>query len=618
MPTVLVDTHAYLYVQGLLFIALPLTAWTILAGSHDAKLVALWCCSGLMTGIGFVLLGLRDQLPGVVALPVAAGLVFGAYLVGGCVLQRELGRPARWGGVLAVWAITLLGFHVALGAGTDAQELYGSTVGLAGAAWLAQLSFALAKQENTRSAKLLGAVYALAACASFLRVLAILGDWGEGHVPTAADYALVNVSALLTALYANLGYVGLVLERSRIQDKRRAADRHHEHTQRLVAEQHAQVLDAMRAQRREVLNEATPAMLHSIDAQGRLLAVSDTWLSKLGYTRAEVIGKASSDFLSPASREKAREFVLPGFFATGRCDNVDYEMVRKDGSVIDVLLSAVLERDAAGHASHSLAVIEDVTEKLARGMELAREQALRRQVELHASELNTLACERKEMFHVLAHEVRQPLNNASAALQSAAGVLAQSCEVAAADRLQRAQAVLGEVLSGLDNRLAAATLLASCDAAPTEEMDIDAVISIVLADMPSAERHRIRVQRLTPTRTAAMECGLMRLAVRNLLANALGYSPPGSPVVLRVLDCDEPLALVLEVIDQGKGIHADLVPRLFERGVRGAHGVDKPGSGLGLYIVRRVMELHGGQVEAIRQPEGGMTMRLVLPQGLGD
>jgi len=111
------------------------------------------------------------------------------------------------------------------------------------------------------------------------------------------------------------------------------------------------------------LYESTPAMLHSIDNHGILLTVSDTWLSKMGYTREEVIGRNSADFLAPASYEYARNIVLPRYLASGRCDNVEYQMVRKDGSLIDVRLSAIMERDADGQPVRSLAILEDVTDK---------------------------------------------------------------------------------------------------------------------------------------------------------------------------------------------------------------------------------------------------------------
>lgn len=111
------------------------------------------------------------------------------------------------------------------------------------------------------------------------------------------------------------------------------------------------------------LYEATPAMLHSIDGQGRLLAVSDVWLAKMGYTREEVIGRPSSDFLTAKSREYASKVVLPAFFKAGRCDNIDYQMVTKVGRVIDVALSAILDHDEHDPSPRSLAVIEDVTDR---------------------------------------------------------------------------------------------------------------------------------------------------------------------------------------------------------------------------------------------------------------
>ncbi|MDP4301791.1 PAS domain S-box protein [Leptothrix discophora] len=131
------------------------------------------------------------------------------------------------------------------------------------------------------------------------------------------------------------------------------------------------------------LYDRTPAMLQSIDGEGRLLSVSDAWLEHLGYRRDEVIGRRSVDFMTPASRRHALEQVLPAFFREGRNRDVAYQMVRRDGSVIDVRLSSVLERDAEGRPLRSMAVVEDVTERLrlARGLEAEHE---RLHVALHA------------------------------------------------------------------------------------------------------------------------------------------------------------------------------------------------------------------------------------------
>jgi signal transduction histidine kinase len=107
----------------------------------------------------------------------------------------------------------------------------------------------------------------------------------------------------------------------------------------------------------------------------------------------------------------------------------------------------------------------------------------------------------------------------------------------------------------------------------------------------------------------------MRLAVRNLLANALKYSTSGSPVVVRLYDSDEPLALIIEVENTGQVIPSDLLPMLFERGTRGRHASNvATGHGLGLYIVKRVMELHGGRVELAYNTPTVVTMRLVIEQ----
>lgn len=258
---------------------------------------------------------------------------------------------------------------------------------------------------------------------------------------------------------------------------------------------------------------------------------------------------------------------------------------------------------------------QDITEHKRHKEELQREHLLRIESERHAQALARLLKEREEMLDVLAHEVRQPLNNASAALQGAATTLTGVRDEVAAGRLTRAQAVMSQVLASIDNTLAVASLLARPEPIYPEDTDIDTLLAVAIADMTTAERRRVVVKRDTATRTAAMDMSLMRLALRNLLSNALRHTAADQVVTVRVADSDDPLALLIDVEDHGGGVPASVVPRLFERGAHAKPGHIAPhGLGLGLYIVRRVMELHEGRAELVRNGADGATFRLVVVQ----
>lgn len=122
------------------------------------------------------------------------------------------------------------------------------------------------------------------------------------------------------------------------------------------------------------LYERTPAIMHSIDRDGRLLRVSDLWLQKMGYLREEVIGRLSTDFLTPESRRRAIETVLPRLFHEGRIDDVEYQWQTRDGRILDIRVSVVLEWSGDNAAVRSLSVIQDVTEEKRLERELAQEQ----------------------------------------------------------------------------------------------------------------------------------------------------------------------------------------------------------------------------------------------------
>jgi diguanylate cyclase (GGDEF)-like protein/PAS domain S-box-containing protein len=111
------------------------------------------------------------------------------------------------------------------------------------------------------------------------------------------------------------------------------------------------------------LYQNTPMMMHSIDVNGVLLSVSNSWLEKLEYSRDEVIGKKLTDFFTDESKTFAEETILPHFFKAGSVVDIPYQMLKKNGEPIDVLISAKSVRDEEGTFLYSMAGVVDVTER---------------------------------------------------------------------------------------------------------------------------------------------------------------------------------------------------------------------------------------------------------------
>jgi signal transduction histidine kinase len=104
----------------------------------------------------------------------------------------------------------------------------------------------------------------------------------------------------------------------------------------------------------------------------------------------------------------------------------------------------------------------------------------------------------------------------------------------------------------------------------------------------------------------------LRVVLENLLANAIRYAGPGSSCIVEVAATrDGP---VLTVADDGKGVGAADLPRLFERFYRGDQARTSRGTGLGLAIVKHVVTAAGGEVKATSEPGRGLEIRARFPR----
>jgi PAS domain S-box-containing protein len=111
------------------------------------------------------------------------------------------------------------------------------------------------------------------------------------------------------------------------------------------------------------LYRSTPAILHTVDEEGLIVTVTDHWLLKMEYSRKEVVGRPISEFYSEADRKKFAGGRLKELIGGGKFSNEQRQMVTNEGKVLDLVMSAISDRDDAGRVRRMLVASKDVTER---------------------------------------------------------------------------------------------------------------------------------------------------------------------------------------------------------------------------------------------------------------
>lgn len=171
-------------------------------------------------------------------------------------------------------------------------------------------------------------------------------------------------------------YVAVVRERLRAQ---RALTRANTELEHRVEERTRQLVESNRRLRHEIserehaeaelsrreadfraLYNKAPAPQHSLDAEGRLIGVSDYWLELMGYGREPVLGRPITDFMTPNS-VKRHTGRWSEFLATGEERGLELQLVKQSGEIMDALIARRAERDADGKLVRTLSVLTDIT-----------------------------------------------------------------------------------------------------------------------------------------------------------------------------------------------------------------------------------------------------------------
>ncbi len=320
--------------------------------------------------------------------------------------------------------------------------------------------------------------------------------------------------------------------------------------------------------------------------------------SIFGYTPDEVIGK-SVTILIPADRADEEPGILERIRRGARIDHFETVRRRKDGSLVDISLSISPLIDENGRIVGASKIARDITQrKRAEQAQRAADRA------------------KDEFLAMLGHELRNPLG----ALASAVGIL--DIEERSPDHGARARAVIRRQLDHLsrlvDDLLDASRVTNAKMRLSRRRLDFSQAVKETIEAMRT--RGLMDAHQLTfdgqPVWIDADETRIDQI-VTNLVGNALKFTPRGGKINVSVRS--EGQRAVLALKDTGVGISAEALPTIFDLFVQGERSLERSqgGLGIGLTLVRRLVELHGGTVQAASDGVGmGSTFTVDLPVAL--
>jgi PAS domain S-box-containing protein len=361
--------------------------------------------------------------------------------------------------------------------------------------------------------------------------------------------------------------------------------------------------DVSERRKAEELSERLAAIVESSDdaiVSKNLDGIITSWNKGaerlFGYQAGEVIGKPVS-MLMPLFLKEDVHRILDRIRRDERVDHYQTRRVRKDGQIIDVSLTVSPVKDGSGRIIGASKIARDITAQ--KRAEAERAEADRR---------------KDEFLAMLAHELRNPIS----AISNAARILGQPGmepeRVWAAEVVERQVKHLAQMM---DDLLDVARITRGMIQLRRQRVEAGPIVRCALDDVKPlvAERHHQMAVSIEPG-TLWLDADPMRLQqiVANLLTNAVKYTDPGGDIALDARrEADQ---VVITVRDTGRGIPPGELAAVFDPFTQGERSIARTegGLGIGLNLVRSLVELHGGRVRATSEGAGkGSEFAIQLP-----
>ena len=422
----------------------------------------------------------------------------------------------------------------------------------------------------------------------------VLTSGGGGTPANAAALSALGEAGNVTLIERPVRVMTLV---STVKSALRA--RHHQYDvrERLEAERRAKEALAQSEQQLRTLADAIPTLAWMAKPDGHIFWYNQRWYDYTGATPEAMEGwgwqSVHDPEMLPQVLERWRDSIN-----TGEPFEMEFPLRGADGSFRSFLTRVIPLKDEQGRVLRWFGTNTDVEE-------------LRRAI-LEAEDANRT---KDEFLATLSHELRTPLTSILGwARMLSSAQLSEADTKRALETIERNAKAQSQLIEDILDMSRVITGKLRLEVQPVNLASV--IESALNAVLPAADAKGIRLQRLLDTGASMVSGDPARLQqiIWNLLSNAIKFTPKDGRVQVKLERVNSHVEIT--VTDNGQGISPDILPYIFERfrqadsSTTRAHG----GLGLGLAIVRHLVEMHGGTVRAESRGEGqGATFTINLP-----
>ena len=326
------------------------------------------------------------------------------------------------------------------------------------------------------------------------------------------------------------------------------------------------------------------------DLEGRILASSRGALETFHFSPEQVLGRIAADLLVPPDRRERYLGLERETLEKGSVLSVEGIHLRSDGTPIPVEMTFTLIRDDHGRPFEMVRVVRDISQ--------------RKEVERMKT----------EFVNIVSHELRTPLTSIRGFADT---IIEFGATLPEAQRNQYLRIILDESIRLgrlVDDFLDVSRLVAGAQLLRMERIDTASLarrVAETLGENRAGVKFEVDFEEGLPSPQADPD--QVQRAIINLSGNALKYSPPKGVIFIRGRRAGDCVEVCVE--DQGPGISPDSQKRLFQKFYRAgdAISIKTPGTGLGLYIVKSIVDAHGGTIRLESEVGKGTKVFFTLP-----